>query len=111
MDYIIPDLAKGIFQNVIAAVERERGRRIRVLDLGCSYGINGALIRFPIDIGRLIQRYVDLQGLTTSEVIEFDRNYFLSWPRLDVEIVGCDVSAPAINYARAVGLIDHAVLL
>jgi hypothetical protein len=111
MDYIIPDLAKGIFQNIIAALERERGRRIRVLDLGCSYGINGALIRFPIDIGRLIQRYVDLQGLglATSELIQLDRSYFLSWPQLDVEIVGCDVSAPAINYARAVGLIDHGI--
>jgi SAM-dependent methyltransferase len=111
MDYIIPDLAKRVFQNVIAALERERGRRIRVLDIGCSYGVNGALIRFPIDIGRLSQRYMDLQGvgLTTSEVIELDRSYFLSWPKLDVEIVGCDVSAPALAYARAVGLIDHGI--
>lgn len=111
MDYIIPDLAKGVFQNIIAALERDRGRRIRVLDLGCSFGVNGALIRFPLDIGRLIQRYVDLQGLglTTAELIRLDRHYFLSWPRLDVEIVGCDISAPAVEYARAVGLIDRGI--
>lgn len=111
VDYIIPDLAKGIFQNIIAALEQERGRRIRVLDLGCSYGINAALIRFPLDIGRLIQRYVDLQaaGLTTSELIRLDRSFFSSWPKLDVEIVGCDVSRPAIDYARSVGLIDDGI--
>jgi SAM-dependent methyltransferase len=111
VDYIIPDLAKGIFQNIIAALERERGRPVRVLDLGCSYGINAALIRFPLDIGRLAQRYFDLQGtgLTTSELVRLDRNYFLSWPKLDVEIVGCDVSEPAIDYAQAVGLIEHGI--
>jgi SAM-dependent methyltransferase len=111
VDYIIPDLAKGIFQNIISALEQERRRPIRVLDLGCSYGINSALIHFPLDIGRLIQRYLDLQGagLTTSELIRLDRHYFLSWPRLDVEIVGCDASKPAIDYARAVGLIDHGI--
>jgi hypothetical protein len=111
MDYIIPDLAKGIFQNIISALTQERGRRIRILDLGCSYGINAALIRFPLDIGRLVQRSHDLQGagLTTSELIRLDRSYFLSWPKLEVEIVGCDVSRPAIDYARAVGLIDHGI--
>lgn len=111
VDYIIPDLAKGIFQNVISALEQQRGRRIRVLDLGCSYGINAALIRFPLDIGRLAQRYFDLQGtgLTASELIRLDRNYFLSWPKIDVEIVGCDISEPAIDYARAVGLINQGI--
>jgi hypothetical protein len=68
-------------------------------------------MRFPLDIGRLTQRYIDLQGtgLTTSELVRLDRNYFLSWPRHDIDIVGCDVSEPAINYARAVGLIDHGI--
>ncbi|HEX5998922.1 MAG TPA: class I SAM-dependent methyltransferase [Hyphomicrobiaceae bacterium] len=112
VDYIIPDLAKGIFQNVIAALEQKHQRRIRVLDIGCSFGINAALVRFPLDINRLAQRYVDLQaaGLTTGELIPLDRHYFRSWPKLDVEIIGCDVSEPAINYAREVGLIDHGIV-
>lgn len=111
LDYIIPDLAKGVFRNIIAALERKHGRPIKILDLGCSYGVNAALIRSPLEMGGLAQRYLDLQGsgLTTEELIELDRHYFLSWPRREIEIVGCDISENAISYARAVGLVDHGI--
>ncbi len=111
LDYIIPDLAKGIFGNTIAALEEKLDRPIRVLDVGCSYGNNAALIRFPLDIQRMAQRYGDMQaeGLSTAELIMLDRNYFRSWPRHDIEIIGCDISAPALEYARKVGLIDAAI--
>lgn len=111
LDYVIPDLAKDIFRNLIAALEQLRGRPIKVLDLGCSYGNNAALIRFPLDFARLQQRYVDLQhsNLSTRELITLDRHFFQSWPRHDLAIVGCDVSRPATAYARAVGLIDDAI--
>ena len=111
LDYIIPDLAKGIFRNLVAALERERGRRVTVLDLGCSYGINAALLRLPLDIQRLAQRARDLaaSGVDTRQILELDRHYFASWPRSDVRIVGLDVSGPAIAYARSVGLLDGAV--
>lgn len=112
LDYVIPDLAKGIFRNTIAALEEMRGRQITVLDLGCSYGVNSALIRHPLDIDRLAQRYRDLDhaNLTTRELIELDRHYFLSWPRKDdVRIIGLDSSQEAIDYAKAVGLIDDGI--
>jgi SAM-dependent methyltransferase len=108
LDYIIPDLARQSFRNIISALERSRGRRIKVLDLGCSYGNNGALIRFPLDLARLAQRYRDLEGegLSPEELIRLDRSYFGSWPQGEIEIVGMDISKPAISYAQRVGLID-----
>lgn len=111
LNYIIPDLAKGIFRNLIASLEQLRGRPIKVLDLGCSYGNNAALIRCPLDLAQLQQRYVELQNadISTSELIALDRNFFHSWPRHDVRIVGCDVSKPAISYARSVGLIEAGI--
>lgn len=113
LDYVIPDLAKGIFRYIIGALAEQRQRRIKVLDLGCSYGNNAALICFALDIDRLAQRYRDLEhaNLTTAEIIDLDRNYYLSWPREDVEIVGLDVSEPAVSYAKSVGLITHAIAL
>lgn len=112
LDYIIPDLAKGIFRDIISHLTEQKGRPIRVLDVGCSYGINAALIRHPLDIDRIAQRYLDLQSasLTTPEIIELDRKYFGSWPKMDVEIIGCDVSKPAIDYAIAAGLITHGIV-
>jgi SAM-dependent methyltransferase len=112
LDYIIPDLAKEVFRNTIAALEAKLGRPVRVLDLGCSYGINAALIQYPLDIGQLAQRYMGLHdsGVSSHELVELDAHYFQSWPRYDAEIIGCDVSGPAVNYARSVGLIDYGVI-
>jgi SAM-dependent methyltransferase len=112
LDYIIPDLAKEVFRNTIAALEVKLGRPVRVLDLGCSYGINAALIKYPLDIGQLAQRYMGLYdaGISSGELIELDAHYFQSWPRYKVEVIGCDVSGPAVNYARSVGLIDYGVI-
>lgn len=111
LDYIIPELAKPVFRNIIDALEEKKGRPVRVLDLGCSYGNNAALIQFPLDIDRLARRYLDLQleGVNSAELIMLDRSYFRSWPRRDVEIIGCDLSKPAVDYARSVGLISHGI--
>lgn len=111
LNYVIPDLAKNIFRNLISSLEQLRGRPIKVLDLGCSYGNNAALIRFPLDLARLQQRYLDLQNgeLSTRELILLDRHFFQSWPKQDLTIVGCDVSRPAVAYARSVGLIDEGI--
>ncbi|MEZ5994503.1 MAG: hypothetical protein R3C25_01980 [Hyphomonadaceae bacterium] len=39
LDYAIPDLAKPIFRQALAAFRRSRGRPATILDLGSSYGI------------------------------------------------------------------------
>jgi len=109
LDYIIPDLARPVFRALIAAREAAAGRRVRVIDLGCSYGVNAALTRFPIDLGRLAQRYAgpEMQGLATKTLIELDRHYFHAWPlQTDAVFVGLDVSRPAVDYAREAGLLD-----
>jgi SAM-dependent methyltransferase len=113
LDYIIPDLARGIFRNVANAVAERRDRPIKVLDLGCSYGSNAILLRMPLDLARLAQRYADLgaHGLTASELAELDCNYFRSWPRQPMTIVGLDASAPAIAYAVQTAALDDGIAL
>jgi SAM-dependent methyltransferase len=113
LDYVIPDLAKGVFRNAVAALEALRGRRITVLDIGCSYGVNAALMRYPLDIDRLARRYRDLDqaGSSTDQLVAFDRNYFSSWPRHDVRVIGLDISEPAVRYARDVGLLDDGIAI
>lgn len=111
LNYVIPDLAKATFRQLIAALEQLRGRPIKVLDLGCSYGNNAALMRFPLDFVGLQQRYMDLQNrdVPTSELISLDCHFFQSWPKHELTIVGCDISRPAVEYARAVGLLDDGI--
>ncbi|MGE0627946.1 MAG: class I SAM-dependent methyltransferase [Hyphomicrobiaceae bacterium] len=112
LDYVIPDLGKPIFRNVVAALQRSGKDNPKVLDLGCSYGINAALLRYPLDWERLGQRYRDMElgGVKPAELVALDAHYFASWPReFDGSVIGLDVSAPAIDYAKRAGLLDNGV--
>ena len=100
LDYIIPDLARPVFRALIAAREVAAGRQVRILDVGCSYGINAALARFPVDLARLAQRYAgpEMQGLSIRSLIDLDRHYFRAWPRYtDAAFIGLDASKRAID--------------
>lgn len=113
LNYVIPEVAKGVFRNLVTTVGRARGRRPKVLDLGCSYGINAALTRTPLDIDRLAHRYADLSRMAvdTDELIRLDRLYFSSWPsEVDATFIGLDSSEAAIGYARATGLIEDGIV-
>ena len=112
LDYMIPDVAQPIIRQLVAARERSLGRAPVVLDIGCSYGINAALHRFPLSFNTLRSRYArrEMVGVSPQELAELDRNFYASWPNIgQARFVGLDVSAPAIRYARNVGLLEAGV--
>jgi hypothetical protein len=112
LDYVIPDLAKGIFRNLANTIASMRGGKVSVLDVGCSYGLNGALLKHPLDIDRLAARYreLDLADLDSGELSQLDRNYYNGWPNSGIEVIGLDSSEPAVNYACRVGVIDAGII-
>ncbi|MFJ5099012.1 hypothetical protein [Streptomyces sp. NPDC088557] len=80
-----------------------------VLDICCSYGINAALLNHRVTMEELRERYAspEAAAMTTAELIEWDRAYYAARRRPDaVPVVGLDISAPAVAYGRAVGLLD-----
>ena len=110
-DYEVPAHGASVFA---AALETLDVVQPTVLDVCSSYGINGALLKYDVDLDMLHERYTapELAGATTPELIEADRA-FLRTRRRDgaPRVVGLDSSAPAIAYAVAAGLMDrgHAV--
>jgi hypothetical protein len=109
LDYIIPHLAQPIFRQLIRARQEVQDAPVTVLDLGCSYAINGALMKFTLRYEALRQRYTApaLQGLSSEALLELDRHYFNAWPKHPgVRVVGLDISEPAIRYAEACGILD-----
>jgi SAM-dependent methyltransferase len=109
LDYIIPHLAQPIFEQLILARAELQREPVTVLDLGCSYGVNGALMRYAIDYEALRERYTApaLQTLSSEELLELDRAFYRSWPRKPrVRVIGLDVSANAVRYAEQSGAID-----
>ena len=110
LDYTIPHLAHPVFMQLIQARYQIKGAPINVLDLGCSYGVNGALMKYPITWDMLHARYhiSDLENLTSQQLEDYDRHYFQSWPkRRHIQVVGLDTSCGAARYAERSGSIDR----
>lgn len=114
LDYIIPHLAQPIFDQLIRARRELQDRPVTVLDLGCSYAINGALMKYALDYEALRQRYTapTLQGLSSEEVLGLDRHFYQSWPNHPgVRVIGLDISENAIRYAEECGLLDRGLAI
>ena len=113
LDYMIPDVAEPVIRQILAARARQLRREPLVLDIGCSYGINAAVHRFPVTFGTLRRRYArrEMMSVSSNELAQLDCNYYASWPDTGIgRFIGLDASAPAIRYARQVGLIDKGVV-
>lgn len=114
LDYIIPHLAQPVFDQLIRARAETQQDPITVLDLGCSYGLNGALIKYGLRYDALRQRYTDpaLKSLSSEALRELDRNYYQSWPKKPrVCVIGLDPSENAVRYGQSVGTLDFALPL
>lgn len=113
LDYMIPDLAEPVVRQILSAMIQSHDVQPVVLDVGCSYGINAAVHRFPLSFNTLRARYShhEMTALDSDELARLDRNFYASWPDVGVaRFLGLDISAPAICYARQVGLIDDGVV-
>lgn len=112
LDYMIPDVAGPVIRQILAAKTRAEEGDPVVLDVGCSYGINAVVHRFPLTFDTLRRRYArrELAALDSPEVTRFDRNFFSSWPDTGLaRFIGLDISAPAVRYAKAVGVMEDGI--
>ncbi|ONH55572.1 methyltransferase type 12 [Frankia sp. CcI49] len=113
LDYQIPQLAKPYFENLLLRYREASGSPSpTVLDVGCSYGVNAALLKFDLSLAELYDHY----GAAASDPRErsdlLDRDRALAATRrapAGPHIVGLDSSAPALAYATAAGFLDGAV--
>lgn len=110
LDYEIPEHGREVFDVVLDEL-RERKRSPRVLDLCCSYGVNAALMNHDLTYGEVEAHYAGATDLTRDELIERDRKWYsgLRTPEA-VDVVGVDVSQPAVDYALEAGLLVDGVV-
>lgn len=113
LGYCIPQLAKPYFDRCLHACREARGEPVRgVLDIGCSYGINAALLQCDLSMDALYSRYGSeaAQRRSRDELIAGDRALVRKrrrWPH--TRFIGLDVSAPALRYGLEAGFLDDAV--
>jgi len=114
LDYIIPHLAQPIFSQLIRARQEIQSEPVTVLDIGCSYAINGALMKYAVDYEALRQRYTApaMQPLTSAEMLDLDRHFYQAWPKNSgVKVIGLDVSENAVRYAEDCDILDRGLAI
>ncbi len=113
LDYCIPQLAKPYFRKIIQEYqEAHRNPAPNILDIGCSYGINAALLKCDATMEELYGRYCDGDARTQTRdtLLARDRELVRSRDRLRrTRFVGLDTSQQALSYALSAGFIDDAV--
>ncbi|MFA1544814.1 class I SAM-dependent methyltransferase [Actinomadura chokoriensis] len=113
LDYNIPELAKPYFQRLIAEYREAHQVAVpTVLDIGCSYGINAALVKHGATMAELYDRYSgrDAHRHTRAALLNRDRELVDSGePANRVRFLGLDASGSALSYALEAGFLDGAV--
>jgi SAM-dependent methyltransferase len=110
--YQTPHHAQEVFRRLVAALTPSNvGRRVTVLDICCSYGINAALLNHDLTLADLQARYTgpDTTTLSVKELLNADRVFYAAHRHPTgqlARVVGLDPARNAIDYARAVGLVD-----
>jgi SAM-dependent methyltransferase len=109
LEYQIPQLAKAHFARLVQELrESRRVRGATVLDIGCSYGINAALLRCDATMSELYERYD--ASVPGSTLLTRDQQWTRAHTHPDrLRILGLDVSTQALAYATAAGFLNDAV--
>ncbi|MDN5697636.1 MAG: hypothetical protein L0G70_06615 [Rubrobacter sp.] len=84
--------------------------RFTIMDVCCSYGINGALLKYDVTLDDLYARYGsnELAGMSSEELAESDREFYGERERRDApRVIGLDVAANAIAYGVSAGMLDE----
>lgn len=109
LDYIIPHLAQPVFEQLVRARAETQEGPVTVLDLGCSYGLNGALMKYALRYDALRERYTDpaLKTIPSDTLRDLDRHFYQAWPKNPrIRVIGLDPSENAVRYGEAVGTMD-----
>lgn len=109
---MIPDVAFSLFHQIITYLKSVKKSKLTILDLGCSYGVNPALLKYHLKFSQLFNRYTSpsILNLGPAEMITMDKNYFKAWPLdNDIKFIGLDTSVHALNYAQQAGIVEDII--
>ena len=112
LDYAIPERAAPVFLRLFDAYATQHHRDdLTAIDLGCSYGINAAILKYGRKMSDLREHYLSFgEDATSREILEADRREFASdKARPDLRVVGLDRAQFASSYGYWAGTLDDAI--
>ncbi|QNP66651.1 class I SAM-dependent methyltransferase [Streptomyces genisteinicus] len=113
LGYCVPQQAKPYFAKLVKEYREARHVTVpHIVDIGCSYGINAALLKYDVTMDELYARYGDegLDGKSREALLVRDRKLSRSHqPARRIRFTGLDTSRQALSYAHEAGFLDDAV--
>ena len=107
LEYTIPQQVQPLFQHLYQLSSKNTDT-CTVLDVCCSYGINGALLRHDVDIATWLAHYKS-SDLISKQQIQVDKEFFARRGKFDKPtVLGLDKAENAIRYAKDTVLVDNA---
>lgn len=105
LEYTIPQQLQPLFQRLHQLASQDTAKSA-ILDVCCSYGINGGLLRHDVDMEIWTAHYTGSE-MCPEEQVQSDKEFFASRARSDKPtVLGLDKAENAITYALDIGLID-----
>ncbi|KAL4731034.1 hypothetical protein ACLX1H_003076 [Fusarium chlamydosporum] len=105
LEYTIPQQVEPLFQRLykLSCQDRESPA---ILDVCCSYGINGCLLKYNVNLDTWTTHYHGSK-LSPKQQTLADKEFFTTRAKSCKPVVlGLDQADQAIRYAVSVGLID-----
>jgi len=110
LDYRIPAEGEPVFRQVIEAERSARKKRsLKLLDVGCSYGVNAAILKHERALPELFRAYgaAATGAMSRRQLVARDREtYRHSAENAELAVIGLDPAERAVGYAREVGILD-----
>jgi hypothetical protein len=110
LDYRVPDLAKPFFKRLLDARRESAGdTAAKIVDVGCSYGVNAALLKHDMSLDDLYQLYNGDAPDDQRVLLARDRALFAGAADDALAVVGIDAAQNAVAYAVDAGIMDAGV--
>lgn len=105
LGYRIPDKTKPLYLSIAKQLCKKLSRKINIIDIGSSYGINSALMKYDLKMSELDDFFLE-QEPTTEQSKQFFEN-LSSDDALDFYQI--DISEPALKFSENAGLCSKGI--
>lgn len=113
VDYCIPGEAQPVFRKTIEAFRDSRHQPcLKLVDIGCSYGVNAALAKCDLTMNDLYEHYRDpnIAGWERDQLLERDTAYYHDHCEDQaINVIGIDPAENAVRYAVEAGTLADCI--
>jgi len=108
LHYRIPDKTKPLYLSLAEHLVKKLSRPINILDIGSSYGVNSALMKYDLEMSNLDDFFLQEDNTT----LEKSKQFFEKIPSNDnLNFYQIDISEPALQFSEQTKLCKKGICI